>query len=172
MRSNDNKLDYKETRRTTQHEEVKRQLRDTVHQEIKRNSRIVEDEKAEIGTVAHDLKERAIREVSSTEQELARARALARVSQVIDYVFGLIYGLICLLIALELLGARESNGFKNFIDTVTYPLVAPFKGLLFDPSVGQFRLMLSYIVGLIVYALVHFALKGFLRLIAQRRTTI
>jgi hypothetical protein len=41
-----------------------------------------------------------------------------------------------------------------------------------DPGVGSVRLMLSYVVALVVYVLLHLALNGFLRLFAQRKSTI
>jgi uncharacterized protein YggT (Ycf19 family) len=167
-----NSLRKDEDRKSDQHEAVKGQLRNQVHEEIRRRSDIDNDEKAEIESVAQDLKHKAIREVSATETELSRAKQVARTSQVIDYVFGLIYGLLGLLIVLELIGARQSSGFKQFIDTVTSPLVAPFKGLMPDPSVGNFQLMLSYIIGLIVYGLIHLALRGLLRLLAERKTAL
>src|SRR5262249_22466547 len=129
-------------------------------------------ETAKIESVAHDLKQKAVHEVSATETEIQRAREVARVSQVINYLFGLVYGLLGLLIALELIGARESSGFKQFINAVTAPLVAPFKGLMPDPRVGNYQLMLSYIIGLVVYALLHFAVKGLLRVIAERQTRV
>jgi uncharacterized protein YggT (Ycf19 family) len=172
MKSNVNSLKQDEDRRATQHETVKGALRNQVHEEIKQRSDVDDQEKAEIESVAHDLKHKAIREVSATELEVTRARQFARISQVVDYLFGLVYGLLGLLIALELMGAHQSSGFKQFLDALTYPLVAPFKGLMPDPRVGNFQLMLSYIIGLIVYALIHFAVKGLIRLMAQRQTTI
>ncbi|PYS28119.1 MAG: hypothetical protein DMG11_13890 [Acidobacteria bacterium] len=172
MKSNLNSLKQDEDRKATQHETVKGELREQVHDEIKQRADIDEHEKAEIESVAHELKHKAIHEVSTTEQEVTRARQFARISQVVDYLFGLVYGLLALLIALELLGARQGSGFKQFLDTVTYPLVAPFRGLMPDPRVGNFQLMLSYVIGLIVYALIHFAIKGLIRLMAQRPTVI
>lgn len=170
MKSNSLRKD--EDRRTDQHETVKGQLRNQVHAEIQRKSDIDNQEKSEIESVAHELKHKAIREVSATESEISRARTVARISQVINYIFGLIYGLLGLLIALELIGARESSGFKQFINAATAPLVAPFKGLMPDPRVGNFQLMLSYIIGLIVYGLLHLAVKGLLRLLVERQTTV
>jgi uncharacterized protein YggT (Ycf19 family) len=167
-----NSLRKDEDRKTDQHETVKGQLRSQVHEEIKRKSNINNEEKAEIESVAQELKHKAIREVSTTETELSRAKNVARTSQVVDYLFGLVYGLLGLLIILELIGARQSSGFKRFVDTVTYPLVAPFKGLMPDPSVGNFQLMLSYIIGLIVYGLIHLAVRGLMRLMVERKTTV
>jgi uncharacterized protein YggT (Ycf19 family) len=119
--------------------------------------------------VAARLKHKATAEVAETESELERARRSLRVSQVVDYVFFLIYGLIGLEIALELFGARQSSGFKRFLDAVTWPLLAPFRGLMPDPAVGSLQLMLSYIVALVVYFLLHRAVIGLLRLFAERK---
>ena len=41
-----------------------------------------------------------------------------------------------------------------------------------ERSGGSLRLMLSYVVALLVYVLLHWALNGFLRLFAQRKSTI
>ena len=81
--------------------------------------------------------------------ELQRARSLARISQVADYVFFLVYSLGGLEIALELFGARQRNPFKHFLDAVSAPLLGPFRGPMPDPALGSFQLMLSYIVALL-----------------------
>jgi uncharacterized protein YggT (Ycf19 family) len=148
------------------------ELGNQVRNEIKKKSENDNREKAEIESVAHELKHKAIHEVFDNESEVARARTVARISQVVNYVFGLIYGLIGLLIALDLMGARESSGFKQLINLLTAPFLAPFRGLMPDPRVGNFRLMISYIIGLIVYALLHLAIRGLLRLAAERQTTV
>lgn len=165
-------LKLTEDRRTEQQESIKGDLREEVHAEIKRKADLDAGEKSQIESVAHELKHKAIREVSSTESETERARTLARLSQFIDYLFSLIYGVMGLLIALELMGARQSNSFKRFVDVVTAPIVAPFRGLMPDPAVGSYQLMISYVVGLIVYALLHLAIKGLLRVMTERKTTI
>ena len=95
-----------------------------------------------------------------------------RPSQFVDYGFYLIYGLIGLEIILEFLAARQSSGFKQFLDAVTTPFLAPFKGLMADPSVGSMQLMLSYVVALVVYALLHMAVNGLLRLFAEKKSAI
>ncbi|MBK5257680.1 MAG: YggT family protein, partial [Vicinamibacteria bacterium] len=69
-------------------------------------------------------------------------------------------------------GARQASGFKRFLDTLTWPLLAPFKGLMPDPAVGSMQLMLSYIVALVVFLLLHMAVNGLLRLFAERKSTI
>ncbi|HEX9639511.1 MAG TPA: hypothetical protein VGB99_18410 [Acidobacteriota bacterium] len=161
-----------EARRIADHEEVKQLLRREVQQSIKRQTGPQsKEEDAEVSSVAHQLKHRAVTEVTTTERELERARRIARVNQFVDYIFFLIYGLIGLMIGLELLGARNWSGFMRFMTAVTAPLLAPFKGLMPDPAVGSFQLMLSYIVALVVYLLLHKAIKGLLRILVFRETS-
>ncbi len=129
-------------------------------------------ERTSAEALADTLKKKAVREVAEGETELERAKTTARISQVVDYIFYLVYGLIGLEIALELLGAREGAPFKQVIDALTAPLVAPFRGLMPDPGVGQVRLMLSYIIALVVYALLHMAINGLLRLFVHTKTVV
>jgi uncharacterized protein YggT (Ycf19 family) len=162
-----------EARRIAQHELVKGQLEKDVHARIARESGAGDaDEQAQVKSVAADFKHRATKEVAETESEIQRARLMTRVSQVGGYVFSVIYGLISLEIVLQLFGARQASSFKRLLDTVTLPLLGPFRGLMPDPAVGSLHLMLSYIVALIVYALLHTAFNGLLRLFAQRKSTI
>jgi uncharacterized protein YggT (Ycf19 family) len=162
-----------EARRISQHERIKGKLEEDVHARIEREaaSSTPADE-VDVRGVASGLKRKAAEEVRETENELARARSLGRTSQVVDYVFVLIYGLIGLEIVLELLGARQSSGFKRLLDDVTWPMLAPFRGLMPDPAVGSLQLMLSYIVALIVYFMLHRAINGLLRLFVERKSRI
>jgi uncharacterized protein YggT (Ycf19 family) len=167
------KLAADEARRIAQHESVKGEVRESVHAEITRKTgeRSPADQ-ADAEALAESLKRKAVREVASTEAELDRGQAAARASQVVDYLFYLVYGIIGLEIVLDLIGARQTAGFKQFIDAIATPFLAPFKGLMPTPGVGSFRLMLSYIVALVVYALLHMAVNGLLRLMVHRKTVV
>jgi uncharacterized protein YggT (Ycf19 family) len=162
-----------EARRLAQHEDVKGKVEQDVHARIEQESASTSPtEEAEVRAVAAGLKHKATTEVAETESDLDRARSVTRISQVADYAFFVIYGLIGLEIVLELFGARQASGFKRFLDILTIPLLGPFRGLMPDPAVGSMQLMVSYVVALIVYALVHMAINGLLRLFAQRKSTI
>jgi uncharacterized protein YggT (Ycf19 family) len=169
----DAKLAADEARRIAQHESVKGEMRETVHHEIAQQAgRASATERSSAGRLADSLKQRAVSEVESTEWELERGKAVARVSQVVDYLFYLVYGVIGLEIVLDALGARQSAGFKQFIDALAAPFLAPFRGLMLDPGIGRFRLMFSYIVALAVYMLLHMAVNGLLRLFVHRKTAV
>ena len=162
-----------EARRLGQHEAIKREVRDEVHGAIKGVTRHeAPPDEAEVRVVAHELKHRAISEVASTEAELARAKRAARVAQVVDYCFTLVYGLVGLMFFLDLVGARDWSGFKQFMNLITGPLLLPFRGLMPDPSAGSFQLRFSYLMALLVYGLAHIAVRGFFRLFVHRKTTV
>lgn len=168
-----NALAADEARRIAQHEAVKAKVREKVHAEISRQADTATPaERAQEEALADALKRKAVREVAATEAAVDRGKVFALASQIIDYLFYLVYGIIGLEIGLEAFGARESAGFKQLIDAMSAPLLAPFQGLMPDPGIGRFQLMLSYIVALVVYMLVHKAVHGLLRLFVQRETTV
>ncbi|PYV39836.1 MAG: hypothetical protein DMG06_22045 [Acidobacteria bacterium] len=113
------------------------------------------------------------RAVSDNEFELRRPNVvIIHIGHAIDYVFYLAYGLIGLEIVLELAGARDSSGFKQFLNKITEPLLAPFVGLFSDPIFhNQFRFRVSYLVALFIYLLVHVAVYGLLRVIDNKKQT-
>lgn len=119
--------------------------------------------------VALELREHAISAITESERLDQSRRRLARIYQFVDYCFFIAYALIGLLIGLELLGARDRSGFMKFMHLITVPLVAPFKGVMPDPSVGSFQLMLSYVIALIAYLLLHSAVRRFFELLARRQ---
>lgn len=168
----DDKLAIDESERASRHQAIKGEVRRETQEEISRRAHYVDEQhQAETAAIGEHLKEKAIGEVVSTEAEIDRGRAAARVSQVVDYVFYVVYALIGLEILLELLGARET-GFKNFIDTLTAPLLLPFNRLMPDMASGRFQLKISYLVALLVYVMLHLAVNGLLRMMAHRKTSI
>ncbi|HWC77206.1 MAG TPA: hypothetical protein VG778_07085 [Blastocatellia bacterium] len=167
----DEKLAIDESDRAERYQAVKRDARQEMQAEIASQAPD-ERQRSEAAAVGERLKDKSIRELAETDAEIERGRGAARVSQVVDYIFFVIYGLIGLEILLELLGARESNAFKNLIDTVSAPLLAPFNTLMPDLSSGRFQFKFSYVMALIVYMLLHLAVNGILRMLAHRKTAI
>lgn len=162
-----------EARRQASHQEVKGAIDDGVKTQLRSESARVEPaEASELASVATELKHQSANETVETGRELERGRMAARVSQLGDYVFYLIYGLISLQFMLRLLGARPGNGFVRFISAVTLPLLAPFERIVPALSRGANRVELSYLLALVVFILLHLAINGAFRLIAHRKVTI
>jgi uncharacterized protein YggT (Ycf19 family) len=173
MSNETNNVFLNEERRLASHQEVKASIDDDVNARIKSESaRVAPEESSQVAGVAQELKQKAVHEAVETERELGRGRTAARISQVVDYAFYLIYGVIGLQFLLRLMGARSGNGFAQFITGISWPLLAPFERIVGTPSVGAIQIQLSYLFALIVYISLHFAINGMFRLIAHRKVTV
>ncbi len=172
--SKDDKLAMDEARRAAQHESVKADVEDEVHGEIAAQTAAAPPgQSQQIKQVAGEFRSKAVNEVVQTEREVERGRGLARISQVVDYIFYVIYALLGMRFLLALLAARSTAGFVQFIVTVTNPFYAPFKGIVASPSTdGGHTLMLPIVVAIIAYILLHLAINGLLRLGAHRKTEV
>lgn len=170
----DRKLEIDEAQRAANYEAVKSDVESRVNGEIvaEANSHRPRDGET-IDGVAGRMRERAVDDVVETERDVERGRVVARISQVIDYIFFLIYGFLTIRLLLELFAARESAGFFKFIRTVSDPFYSPFRGLVPSPSTAEgFTLALPIIVAIVVYMLLHLAINGFLRILAHRKVAI
>jgi uncharacterized membrane protein len=170
----DDKLATEEARRSVQHDSVKAQVEGEVQAEIANQAQApAPGESQRIQEVAGEFRSRAVNEVVDTEREVARGRGAARISQIVDYIFFLIYGLLALRFLLALLAARSTAGFVQFIVAVTNPFYAPFKGIVASPRTDDgHTLLMPIVVAIIAYVLLHLAINGLLRMLAHRKTEI
>lgn len=169
----DHKLAIDEANRINRHEAVKAAATQEVQAEIVSSAQqLSEPEAAQAATIGKQIRQKAVAEVAQTDVAIERSKFVARISQIVDFIFWLIYGLITLEILLDLIGARRTNAFRSLINTLTDPLLAPFQSLVPDPVAGRFQFRVSYVVALVVYILLHLTITGLLRLLVNRRTTI
>ena len=170
----DDKLAREEAQRAANYEAIKSNVKADVGGDIYAEAARTPASQAErVEQVADNMRRTAVDEVVQTEREVERARFVARVSQVVDYLFFIVYGLLTIRLLLELFAARESAGFFQFIKTVTGPFYAPFRGLVASPSTAEgFTLALPVVVAIVVYMLLHLAVNGLLRIFAHRKTEV
>ena len=117
--------------------------------------------RSKIDQVAGEFRSKAVNEVIDTEREVERSRSLARVSQVVDYIFYVIYALLGMRFLLALLAARSSAGFVQFIVTVSNPFYEPFRGIVASPRTdGGHTLLLPIVVAIIAYVLLHLGINA------------
>jgi uncharacterized protein YggT (Ycf19 family) len=103
----------------------------------------------------------------------SKVSGVARASQFIDYAFYVLYSLLLIRLALSLIAARSGNAFVQFIGTITDPFYAPFKGIVPSLSAeGGYTLVVPILIAIVVYAILHAAIKGLLRMIVVRRVAI
>jgi Predicted integral membrane protein len=169
----DNKLAVEEAQRAANYEALKSSVKSDVETEIARRAHPSSRAEAhQVENLAGDFRQKAIGEVVETDREIERGRMLARVSQVADYIFYVIYSLLAVRFLLELFAASRSAGFVRFIENVTAPIYAPFRGIVPSPSIDGFTLSLPILVALFVYALLHIGVNKLLRVFAHRKTEI
>lgn len=170
----DDKLAREEAQRAANYEAIKSNVKAEVGDDIYAEAaRPVPSQARRVEAVADDMRRTAVDEVVETESEVARARFVARISQIVDYIFFVVYGLLTIRLLLELFAARENAGFFRFIKAATDPFYSPFRGLVPSPSTAEgFTLALPIIVALVVYMLLHLAMNGLLRIFAHRKTEV
>lgn len=171
----DDKLATEEARRAAQHESVKAQVEGEVQAEIGERAAVqpTRNEAQRIDNVAGKFRSKAVDEVVDTEREVQRSRGLARVSQVVDYIFYVIYALLGMRFLLSLLAANSSAGFVRFIVTVSSPFYEPFRGIVASPSTeGGHTLRLPIVIAIVAYLLAHLLINALLRMLAHRKTEI
>src|SRR5215813_1181684 len=158
----DEKLAREEAQRSANYEAIKSNVKADVGSEIV--SEQDESQAERIEAAAHHRRRHAVDEVVQTHREAERGRVAARISQVVDYIFFLIYGLLAIRLLLALFAARSTVGFTEFIRAITDPLYAPFRGIVPSPSTPEgFTLALPIVIALAAYALLHMAINGLLR---------
>lgn len=91
---------------------------------------------------------------------------------IIYLLYGILAGLLTFRLLFSLLGANRSNGFANFIYSVTGPFVAPFRSLFsVDTTIGDGtkRFELETLVALLVFGLIAWVL---VRLVRVKRDAV
>ena len=163
-----------DARQTTQHAAVKSEVESHVNAEIAGEAAVASPEgQARVVEVAADLRDKAVDETVKGERAVGRRRVAARGSQFLDYAFYVLYSLLGIRLVLALIAANSSNGFVKMIRAVTDPFYAPFRGIVSSPSAeGGYTLVVPILIALVVYVLLHAAINGMLRMVAQRKTTI
>ncbi len=170
----DDKLARDEAQRANNYEAIKSDTQAEVGGEIANKAQhSTADEAQNIENLAGNMRQKAVNEVVDTQREVEVGRVLARISQIVDYIFFLDYGLLAIRLMLALFAANNNAGFVQFIKTTTDPLYSPFKGIVPSLSVdGGFTLVLPIVVALVVYVLLHLAINGLLRIFVHRKTTV
>jgi len=89
-------------------------------------------------------------------QTVAKKTAVSGVviaQRVIYYVGGVILAFLIVRLILQLLGANQGSDFVGFVYGVSAFFVAPFFGILGEPTFGQSHFETSTLVAIVVYSL-------------------
>ncbi len=105
----------------------------------------------------------------TTDEDLVteRVSVVSRVASVLDWAFGVLYTLLLIRLALAFIDARHSAGFTQFIDRISDPFYAPFKGIVASHAVAGQLVVWPLVVALVAYMILHALIRGVLRLVAR-----
>jgi len=103
----------------------------------------------------------------TSSPRFGRAALIARFAQVVDFLFGVLYTVFLVRLALEFFGARPGAGFVQFIRNVTDYFYAPFRGIFATTSIDGGHLVWPLVVALLAYMLLHTVIRGLLGLLAR-----
>lgn len=99
--------------------------------------------------------------------ERPHRRLVGVLARLIDLAFGLLYTLLLIRFVLVFFAARPGAGFYQLIHGATEPFYRPFEGLFATTTFNGWHLEWSLLVALVVYALLHGAIRGVLSLLAR-----
>lgn len=75
--------------------------------------------------------------------------------RIVYLIGGIVLAILAIRFLLSLLGANRTNGFADFIYSVSHPFVAPFFGLFnYDETFGSSRFEYETLIAIVVYAVI------------------
>lgn len=97
------------------------------------------------------LKERELkRSIAAANQN----SSVARIVNIVYFLFGALEFLLAVRVILHLMGANPNNGFATFIYALSAPFVALFSTLLRNPTLSQTAMLeVTTMIAMLVYAI-------------------
>lgn len=103
----------------------------------------------------HDQQELSVREQERRVAAANQNSAIARLVNIIYFLFGILEVLLGLRVIFHLIGANPDNGFANLIYGLSGPFVALFANLLRNPALSPTAVLeITTIIAMLVYAIV------------------
>ena len=132
------------------------------NQELNRHEEIVDRNIEHHQDVNLDEKKRGVAAANQNS-------AIARVVNIVYFLFGAVELLLVVRVVLHLIGANPGNGFANFIDVLSSPFVVLFSTLLQNPTLGGATVLeVTTIIAMFVWAIVGWLVGRFIWLVMSR----
>jgi uncharacterized protein YggT (Ycf19 family) len=93
-----------------------------------------------------------------------------RVERVIWFIVAVIDSMIAIRFFMKLLGASYQADFVRFMDGVTGPLVAPFRGIFQASGSGNYVLEPESLIAIAIYLLIGWGVVALVRIVRTPRT--
>jgi YggT family protein len=128
------------------------------------------DRREEVRVSRHNGLER--REHIIQDKGAERRQFVAKLTEVVWLMTGILEALIALRFILKLIAANPQNPFAQFVYNITYLFLWPFLNLTATPSVGGIIVLeIPSLIGMLVYALLAWLAVSILQLFANRSST-
>jgi hypothetical protein len=103
----------------------------------------------------------AMSDLTPEDLEARRRRRLAKVSQIITLIFGVLEIAIAFRVLLKLIAANPASPFAQFMYAMTGPFLAPFVGLTATPSAEGAVLEIPALIAMAAYGVLYWlVLRG------------
>lgn len=117
--------------------------------------------RTEVESVRSDQPRRVVHdeyvERHTRDPYLERQIMYHKIANVVWTIVGLIEALIAIRVILKLIGANAANGFVSFIYSLSGVFVAPFLGIVNDPTSGNSILEINALIAMLVYLILGWA---------------
>ena len=132
------------------------------NQELNRHEEIVDRNVEHHQAVNLDEKKRGIAVANQNS-------AIARIINIVYFLFGAVELLLAVRVILHLIGANPGNGFANFINVLSAPFVALFASLLQNPALNETAVLeVTTIIAMLVWAIVGWLVGRLIWLVLSR----
>jgi hypothetical protein len=132
------------------------------NQELNRHEEIVDRNVEHHQAVNLDEKKRGIAVANQNS-------AIARIINIVYFLFGALELLLAVRVILHLVGANPGNGFANFINVLSAPFVALFASLLQNPALNETAVLeVTTIIAMLVWAIVGWLVGRLIWLVLSR----
>lgn len=101
----------------------------------------------------------------SSHRTYRKKKDVFRAYQVVWYIWGIIGVLLGFRFLLEILGANPYSGFADFIYSLSYPFVAPFRGVFGTGISGRFIFDWAAILAFLAYTVLAYIVAYFLQIL-------
>jgi hypothetical protein len=169
-----NRINSDEDRLVEQRKSTKAVIESDLNAEIAhRAERDAHQDVDRLEGMAEEVKDKAVAEVRDAAHIEQRRKSLARLVQIIDFLFSVVYVLLGTRLALGMMAANSEAGFVQLIRTMTDPFYAMFRGVVASPTVeGGYTFALPILVAIGAYALLHWGVRSLAKLAAYRSSEI
>jgi YGGT family len=104
------------------------------------------------------------------QPDVRRSYTLMKITQFVWLLAGVLETLFAVRIILKLIAANASAGFAQFITNLTAPFLAPFAGLITNPTASNGSVLeITTLIAMLVYALLAWGIVRLLWIVFERR---